>query len=101
MEKKPPSWSIRILIYSGAVLLTYTAVVLFLMAVFGMPEPTTLTLSVFGAFGATQLGNVFLNGIKQRAEAKMEELAFGVENIEGERTLEEMNETYNGGNANG
>lgn len=105
MKKKKPSWSIRILFISSTVLLTFTAIVLFMLAIGVIEqEPSTLILSFFGAFGATQFGNVFLNGIKQKSEAKMQELQFAeepyakeFEDMPCERTLAEMQETYLGG----
>lgn len=105
MKKKKPSWSIRILFISSTVLLTFTAIVLAMLAIGVIEqEPSTLILSFFGAFGATQFGNVFLNGIKQKSEAKMQELQFAeepyakeFEDMPCERTLAEMQETYLGG----
>lgn len=97
-KKKKISWSIKILLISGTILIIFTSVVLFLMAVFSIPEPTTLILSFFSAFAATQIGNVYLNGIKQKSEAKINEL--DITAMPCERTLAEMQETYLGGTEN-
>jgi uncharacterized membrane protein HdeD (DUF308 family) len=88
------SWSVRLLISSGVILILFSGVVLFLMAFFQIPEPSTLITAFFGAFMVTEGVNGFLSGIKHKAEAKLDELAFKATE-QCDRTLGEMAETYN------